>query len=351
LRFSGTCFQRAIYFQIDLEIEIIMSTDKSIPVVGGATLPSVGLGMWKIANADAAAIVQKAISVGYRHLDAACDYGNEREVGDGIRNAICDKASTREQLWVTSKLWNTYHHPKHVRPALERTLRDLQVDYLDLYLIHFPITLEHVPIETRYPPGWFYDPSATSPTMESDSIPIADTWGAMEEIHRAGLVRHIGVSNFGCSLIRDLLTTASVRPAVLQVESHPYLTQEKLLRYCRQEQIAYTAFSPLGAGSYIPLGMATDADCVQGQPVVREIATAHGKTPAQVVLRWGVQRGTAVIPKTSQPQRLVENLDIFDFELTSDEMQSIAKLDRNQRFNDPGAFCESAFGCFYPIYE
>jgi D-xylose reductase len=135
------------------------------------------------------------------------------------------------------------------------------------------------------------------------------------------------------------------------VESHPYLTQEKLLRYCQQEQIAYTAFSPLGAGSYVPLGMATDAESVLNQAVVREIASAHCKTPAQVVLRWGVQRGTAVIPKTSQPQRLLENLDIFDFELTLDDMQSIASLDRNQRFNDPGVFCEKAFGCYYPIYE
>jgi D-xylose reductase len=328
-----------------------MSPKKSVPVVGGAELPSVGLGMWKIANADTAEIVRQAMSVGYRHLDAACDYGNEREVGDGIRKAISDKICSREQLWVTSKLWNTYHHPSHVRSALERTLRDLQVDYLDLYLIHFPITLKHVPIETRYPPGWIFDPAVPNPRMETDSVPIAETWGAMEEIHKAGLVRHIGVSNFGCSLIRDLLSTATIRPAVLQVESHPYLTQEKLLRYCRQEQIVYTAFSPLGAGSYIPLSMATEADSVLNEKLVRDIAANHQRTPAQVVLRWGVQRGTAVIPKTSQANRLSENLSVFDFELTTDEMLSIAKLDRNQRFNDPGAFCEPAFGCYYPIYE
>ena len=328
-----------------------MSPKMSVPVLGGAQLPSVGLGMWKIANADTATVVRQAISVGYRHLDAACDYGNEREVGQGIRAAIDDKVCSREQLWITSKLWNTYHHPSHVRPALERTLRDLQVDYLDLYLIHFPITLKYVPIETRYPPGWIFDPSAPKPKMEVDSVPIAETWGAMEEIHQAGLVRHIGVSNFGCSLIRDLLSTASIRPAVLQVESHPYLTQEKLLRYCQQEQIAYTAFSPLGAGSYIPLGMATETDSVLNENLVREIAASHQKTPAQIVLRWGVQRGTAVIPKTSQVSRLVENLSIFDFELSADEMGSLAKLDRNQRFNDPGAFCEPAFGCYYPIYE
>ena len=322
-----------------------------VQVASGASLPSVGLGLWKIANADASQMVYEAVSAGYRHLDAACDYGNEREVGDGIQRVMQDKLCTRDELWITSKLWNTYHHPQHVRPALERTLRDLQVDHLDLYLIHFPITLKHVPIDQRYPPGWFYDPSAAQPRMETDCVPIAETWRAMEEIYKAGLVRHIGVSNFGCSLIRDLLSTASIRPTVLQVESHPYLTQEKLLRYCQQEQIAYTAFSPLGAGSYIPLGMATEADSVLMQPSIQAIAEAHGKTPAQVVLRWGVQRGTAVIPKTSRPERLKENLAIFDFELSHDEMQSISKLDRNQRFNDPGVFCEHAFGCYYPIYE
>ncbi len=332
-----------------------MSSDKvdvaSVKVASGASLPSVGLGLWKIANSDASEMVYQAARAGYRHLDSACDYGNEREVGDGIQRVIRDKVCSRDDLWITSKLWNTYHHPQHVRPALERTLRDLQVDQLDLYLIHFPITLKHVPIEQRYPPGWFYDPNAAKPKMETDSVPIAETWRAMEEIYNAGLARHIGISNFGCSLIRDLLSTATVRPTVLQVESHPYLTQEKLLRYCQQEQIAYTAFSPLGAGSYIPLGMATESESVLNQPLVQAIAAAHSKTPAQVVLRWGVQRGTAVIPKTSRPERLIENLAIFDFELTSQEMQSIASLDRNQRFNDPGVFCESAFGCYYPIYE
>ena len=322
-----------------------------VKVSSGSHLPSVGLGLWKIANADAASMVHEAVQAGYRHLDSACDYGNECETGDGIQRVISDRICSRDDLWITSKLWNTYHHPQHVRPALERTLRDLKVDYLDLYLIHFPITLKHVPFEKRYPPGWFYDPDAAQPKMELDSVPIAETWGAMEEIYKAGLAKHIGVSNFGCSLIRDLLSTASVRPAVLQVESHPYLTQEKLLRYCEQEQIAYTAFSPLGAGSYVPLGMATDADSVLTEPTVQAIAKARGKTAAQVVLRWGVQRGTAVIPKTSRVERLKENISIFDFELTEDEMQSISKLDRNQRFNDPGVFCEKAFGCYYPIYE
>jgi D-xylose reductase len=173
----------------------------------------------------------------------------------------------------------------------------------------------------------------------------------MEELVNAGLVRNIGVSNFGVSLIRDLLTQSRIRPSVLQVESHPYLVQSKLIRYCQQESIAVTAFSPLGAPSYVPLGMAQASDSVLEVPLVKDIAKSRGKTPAQVVLRWGVQRGTSVIPKSSRPERLRENLSLDDFSLTADEMAAISSLDRNQRFNDPGEFCEKAFHTFFPIYE
>jgi D-xylose reductase len=182
-------------------------------------------------------------------------------------------------------------------------------------------------------------------------VPISETWQAMEELLRAGLVRNIGVCNFNISLLRDLLAHAQIAPAVLQVELHPLLTQEKLVRFCGEQGVAVTAFSPLGAASYFSLGMAERGESVLEQPVVREAASRHGKTPAQVVLRWGVQRGTAVIPKTTRPERLRENLAIFDFELASDEMAAIARLDRHRRFNDPGVFCETAFNTFFPIYE
>jgi D-xylose reductase len=173
----------------------------------------------------------------------------------------------------------------------------------------------------------------------------------MEALVRKGLVRNIGISNFGTSLIRDLLSYANIRPSVLQIESHPYLTQSKLLRYCRSESIAVTAFSPFGAPSYIPLGMATAKESVLEHPEILKIARECNRTAAQVVLRWGVQRGTAVIPKSRNPDRLAENLNVFDFSLSTEQMASIHTLDRHQRFNDPGDFCESAFGCFFPIYE
>ena len=323
----------------------------TLTLVGGDAMPVVGLGLWKIDKPAAPDIVQRAIRAGYRHLDSACDYGNEADVGVGIRAALDAGACRRDDLWVTSKLWNTYHAHAHVRPAVERSLRDLGLDYLDLYLIHFPIALEFVPFSERYPPGWLHDPGDPSLGMRPARVPLAETWGAMEELVRAGLVRQIGVCNYNCALLRDLLSYATIRPAVLQVELHPFLSQEKLLRFCLAEGIAVTGFSPLGASSYVSLGMAGADESVLDQAPVRDAARQHGKTPAQVVLRWGVQRGTAIVPKTSNPGRLVENLAIFDFALSDDEMRAISALDRNRRFNDPGVFCEAAFHTFFPIYE
>ncbi len=317
----------------------------------GDMLPVVGLGMWKIENRSATRLVNEAIVAGYRHFDCASGYGNEEEVGDGLQFAMNEQLCTREDLWITSKLWNTHHRPEHVRSAIDKSLADLKLEYLDLYLIHFPIAQRFVSIEEQYPPVWFFDPDASSPKMETEHVPISETWGAMQELVRDGLVKNIGVCNFGCSLVRDLLSYAEIRPAVLQVESHPYLVQEKLLRFCLEQEIVYTAFSPLGALSYFELGMADPTESLLQVPVILDAANGHGKTPAQILLRWGVQRQTVVIPKTSKPDRLRENIEIFDFELTQDEMAAIDQLDQNKRFNDPGVFCEAAFNTFFPIFE
>jgi D-xylose reductase len=323
----------------------------TISLAGGGRFPAVGLGLWKVPNPAAAGLVTEAVRLGYRHLDSACDYGNEPEVGAGVRAALAAGHCRRDDLWVTSKLWNTYHAPEHVRPALDRTLADLKLDHLDLYLVHFPIAQAFVPFETRYPPGWFFDPSDPAGGMRFARVPLADTWAALEDLHAAGKVRHIGLCNVGTAQLRDLLAGCRVRPAVLQVELHPYLTQEKLLRFCQLEGVAVTAFSPLGAPSYVPLGMATPEESVAAEPVVAAAAARLGKTPAQVLLRWGVQRGTAVVPKTARPDRLAENLAVFDFALTGEEMAAISALNRDRRFNDPGVFAEAAFRTFCPIYE
>ena len=322
----------------------------TIPV-GSGKMPAIGLGLWKIAREDTAGMVRSAIVEGYQHLDSAADYGNEAEVGEGLQAALSDGLVSREDLWITSKLWNTFHRPEHVRAACERTLKDLRLSELDLYLIHFPIALQYVDFDTRYPPEWIADPAAENPVMLTDPVPLSDTWGAMEDLVHAGLVKEIGVCNYNTGLLHDLMAYSNIKPAMLQIESHPYLTQERLLRAAAQYDMAVTAFSPLGALSYLELNMADAGESVLEQAAVKEAAARVDRTPAQVVLRWGIQRGTAVIPKTSRVERLRENQLLFDFELNEAEMTAISALNRNRRFNDPGHFCEEAFGTFFPIYD
>ena len=208
-----------------------------------------------------------------------------------------------------------------------------------------------MPFDERYPPEWLYDPEAENPGMKLSQVPLSDTWGAMEELVYQGLVKRIGVCNYNSGLLHDLMSYAIIKPAELQIEAHPYLSQEPLIRLAKNYGMAVTAFSPFGALSYVELEMAGADESVLTQEIITQSADKYNKTPAQIVLRWGVQRGCSVITKTTKTERLQENLDVFDFVLTDGEMKAVSALNKNRRFNDPGKFCESAFNTFYPIYD
>ncbi|CAJ0927209.1 14036_t:CDS:2 [Entrophospora sp. SA101] len=298
----------------------------------GDPMPLIGFGLWQIPKDKAADTVYHALKYGYRLLDGAAIYANEKEVGDGIKKAIDDEVVKREDIFITSKLWNTYHRKEHVRPALEKTLNDLKVKYLDLYLMHNPVSLKYVDPKERYPANWFYD--TENKICLQENVTIRETWEAMEELVDAGL--NIGISNFSGALIMELLKYARIKPSVLQIEHHPYLTQEKLIDYAKSQDLAVTAYSSLGSISYVAFGITS----VEGvphlleEPKLEQIAKKHNKSTAQVALRWAIQRNIAIIPKSNNQNRIIENRKIVDFTLTDEEIKEISSLNRNLRFND-----------------
>jgi D-xylose reductase len=304
-------------------------------------------GFWKVSKGICADVCYQAITAGYRRLDCACDYGNEEEVGKGIRRAIDEGLCRREDLFVSSKLWNTYHKPEHVTMALQRTLQDLQLTYLDEYLIHFPISMEFVPFEKKYPPEW------TNLDGKMVLVPndTGTTWKAMEELVDQKFARAIGVCNFSTQLLRQILSTCRIRPSTLQVELHPQNSQQKLIRFAREEGMHVTAFSTFGASSYIEMDMANEKDLLMKKPTILEISSTKAKSPAQVLIRWALQRNTFPLTKTCNQDRMKENRDVFDFTLEDSEMEKINGLNENRRYNDPGEFCEQGMGTFCPIYD
>lgn len=304
-------------------------------------------GFWKVPKDRCADVCYEAISAGYRRLDCACDYGNEKEVGEGIARAINNGICKRDDLFVTSKLWNTYHKPEHVPLALARTMEDLQLKYINEYLIHFPISMEYVPFDKKYPPEW----TNLEGKMVMVCNDIGATWKAMEQLVDQGLCRSIGVCNFSTQLLRQLLSTCRIRPTMLQIETHPHNTQENLIRFAHDCGMRVTAFSILGGSSYLELDMATTDELLIQDNTVVDIAKSKNKSPAQILIRWAIQRNILPLGKTSTTSRMHENRNVFDFFLTPSEMKKISNLNKDKRYNDPGSFCEPGMGTFCPIYD
>ncbi|MFA5954495.1 MAG: aldo/keto reductase [Patescibacteria group bacterium] len=286
------------------------------------TLPRLGLGTWKSEPGKVGAAVTHAITnCGYRHIDSAAIYGNEKEIGEALSKLFTTKTITREELFVTSKLWNNMHKKERVRMACEKTLKDLQLDYLDLYLMHWGVAMPES--------GQSFDEEGL---LVTEKTSIRETWEAMEELVDAGLVRSIGVANFTAPMLLDLLSYARVLPAMNQIELHPYIQQPELVQFCTERGIQVTAYSPLGSrGNTEKRGLPSPLD----DATIISLAKQHNKTPAQIALRWAIQRKTIPIPKSVTPKRIKENYDVYDFELSESDMQAIRQIDKNMRFIDP----------------
>jgi len=299
--------------------------------IGKSTqIPALGLGTWKSPKGEVGKAVDEALQIGYRHVDCAPIYMNEKEVGDALAAALVGNVVKRDDLWVTSKLWNNAHQKKHVQPALEKTLRDLRLDYLDLFLIHWPVHVK---------PGIMHARNAED-YLRPEDIPIAETWQAMEKLVNKGLCRFIGVCNFNKRRLQELLSVAKIPPAMNQIELHPYLQQSAMLEFCKTNGIMLTAYSPLGSGDRPAVLKRPDEPVLLSHPTIQAVAEKHGCSPAQVLLAWGLARDTVVIPKSTNPQRLAENLAAADLQLDNDDLTAIGKLDQGYRYVH-GSFFQS----------
>jgi alcohol dehydrogenase (NADP+) len=288
-----------------------------IPLAHGAgAIPTIGFGSLfrdRVAGKQALKI---ALEVGFRHLDCAELYGTEDVVGEAMQEAFSAGTVRREELFVTTKLWNNNHRPERVGPALEASLRRLQLDYLDCYLIHTPFA---------FPPGDEQHPRDENDQPVYDSeVTLAETWRAMERLVDEGKCRSIGLSDIRLETLKEIVAAARIKPAIIQVESHPYLPEWELLDFCQQHGIVMLAFAPLGHGM---------EPRVTEDPVITAIAQRVGKTPAQVALAWAVQRGTAFLTTSLTPHRIRENIETSP--LPDDALQEMRdNIATNVRFNE-----------------
>lgn len=304
------------------------------------SMHAIGLGTWKATGNDVKEAVKDALNTGYRHIDTAAVYGNEKEIGEALAEVFAEGKILREDVFITSKLWNDAHQEGYVIPALQKSLDRLQLDYLDLYLVHWPVAFK---------PGVNF-PQKPADFLSLEEVPLMETWKDMELAKEMRLTRHIGVSNFSDVKLKELVSKAKVKPEVNQVELHPLLQQDDLLAYCKKKGIHVTAYSPLGSGDRSPEMKGKDEPNLLEIPQIKEIARKHNASEGQVLINWHTQRGTAAIPKSTSKDHIEENFKAARIQLDDDDMKTIAGLDECRRFIT-GEFFEEPSKGYHDIYD